>query len=81
MRSCAESDLYRIHIEQRPSVEATQVRGRNIETGEIVAVRISPEGVGEGKEKWQQVYNPSFDVTPVELISKSMILCWKGSRC
>ena len=34
-------------------------------------VRISPEGVGSGKEKWQGVYNPSFDVTPAELISKS----------
>lgn len=33
-------------------------------------VRITPEGVGEGKEVWQGVYNPSFDVTPAELISK-----------
>lgn len=33
-------------------------------------VRITPEGVGEGPEVWQGVYNPSFDVTPAELISK-----------
>ncbi|KAK4689343.1 methylthioribose-1-phosphate isomerase, partial [Tremellales sp. Uapishka_1] len=58
-----------IHIEQRPPIEATQVRGRNIETGELTVVRITPEGVGEGNEEWQQVYNPSFDVTPAELIS------------
>ncbi|GFZ48550.1 S-methyl-5-thioribose-1-phosphate isomerase [Saitozyma sp. JCM 24511] len=58
-----------IHIEQRPPIEATQVRGRNVETGEMAVVRITPEGVGEGKELWQQVYNPSFDVTPAELIS------------
>lgn len=45
------------------------MRGRNVETGEISVVRISPEGVGSGGEKWQGVYNPSFDVTPAELIS------------
>jgi methylthioribose-1-phosphate isomerase len=67
--------LSRIHIEQRPPIEATQVRGRNIETGDIVAVRITPEGVGEGKEQWQQVYNPSFDVTPAELISGFIAVC------
>jgi methylthioribose-1-phosphate isomerase len=37
----------------------------------MAVVRITPEGVGEGKELWQQVYNPSFDVTPSELISES----------
>jgi methylthioribose-1-phosphate isomerase len=37
----------------------------------MAVVRITPEGVGEGKELWQQVYNPSFDVTPAELISES----------
>ena len=58
-----------IHIEQRPAVEATLVRGRNVETGEMAVVRISPEGVGAGPEPWNQVYNPSFDVTPAELIS------------
>ncbi|ORY26689.1 hypothetical protein BCR39DRAFT_540439 [Naematelia encephala] len=58
-----------IHIEHRPAIEATLVRGRNVQTGELSVVRITPEGVGEGKEKWQQVYNPSFDVTPAELIS------------
>lgn len=65
------ADTVRIHIEQRPPIEATQVRGRNVETGEMAVVRITPEGVGEGKELWQQVYNPSFDVTPSELISES----------
>lgn len=45
------------------------VRGRNIETGKLDTVRITPEGVGEGSEIWQGVYNPSFDVTPAELIS------------
>ncbi|WVF73180.1 methylthioribose-1-phosphate isomerase [Kwoniella sp. CBS 6097] len=58
-----------IHIEHRPSVEATQVRGLNTETGKLSVVRITPEGVGEGDKPWQRVYNPSFDVTPAELIS------------
>ncbi|TXT11123.1 hypothetical protein VHUM_01874 [Vanrija humicola] len=58
-----------IHIEQRPAVEATLVRGKNLETGGMSVVRISPEGVGSGPEVWNQVYNPSFDVTPAELIS------------
>jgi methylthioribose-1-phosphate isomerase len=40
----------------------------------MAVVRITPEGVGEGKEMWQQVYNPSFDVTPAELISESVVL-------
>lgn len=60
----------RIHIEQRPAVEATLVRGRNVDTGELSVVRVTPEGVGSGKERWQGVYNPSFDVTPAELISE-----------
>lgn len=60
----------RIHIEQRPPVEATQIRGKNVETGEIAVVRITPEGVGSGGKPWQGVYNPSFDVTPAELISE-----------
>ena len=47
------------------------VRGRNVETGKLDTVRITPEGVGEGSEVWQGVYNPSFDVTPAELISMS----------
>lgn len=58
-----------IHIEQRPPMEATLVRGRNVDTGDMAVVRISPEGVGSGPEPWNQVYNPSFDVTPAELIS------------
>jgi len=36
-------------------------------------VRITPEGVGSGDEPWQGVYNPSFDVTPAELISESIL--------
>lgn len=62
---------FRIHIEHRPAIEATQVRGLNTETGKLSVVRISPEGVGEGDKPWQRVYNPSFDVTPAELISES----------
>ncbi|BEJ11386.1 hypothetical protein CspHIS471_0108080 [Cutaneotrichosporon sp. HIS471] len=58
-----------IHIEQRPPVEATLVRGKNLETGELSIVRITPEGVGVDDNEWNQVYNPSFDVTPAELIS------------
>ncbi|TYJ57136.1 methylthioribose-1-phosphate isomerase [Cryptococcus floricola] len=58
-----------IHIEHRPAVEATQVRGLNTETGKLSVVRITPPGVGEGDKPWQRVYNPSFDVTPAELIS------------
>jgi methylthioribose-1-phosphate isomerase len=50
------------------------VRGRNIESGKLDTVRITPEGVGEGSEVWQGVYNPSFDVTPAELISESTIV-------
>jgi methylthioribose-1-phosphate isomerase len=46
------------------------VRGRNVETGNLDTVRITPEGVGSGSEVWQGVYNPSFDVTPAELISE-----------
>lgn len=58
-----------ITIEQRPAVEATQVRGKNVQTGKVEVVRITPEGVGANEEVWNQVYNPSFDVTPAELIS------------
>lgn len=50
------------------------VRGRNIETGNLDTVRITPEGVGSGDEVWQGVYNPSFDVTPAELISESRVV-------
>jgi methylthioribose-1-phosphate isomerase len=66
--------ISRIHIEHRPAVEATMVRGRNIETGNLDTVRITPEGVGSGDEVWQGVYNPSFDVTPAELISESIVI-------
>jgi methylthioribose-1-phosphate isomerase len=76
------ADLYkltsRIHIEHRPAVEATMVRGRNIETGNLDTVRITPEGVGSGDEVWQGVYNPSFDVTPAELISEFSLLMIGG---
>lgn len=55
------------------------VRGRNIETGFLDTVRITPEGVGSGDEVWQGVYNPSFDVTPAELISE-FFGCWKNDE-
>lgn len=61
--------LDRIHIEQRPPIEATQARGLNPLNGEQVVVQITPDGVGSGGEAWQNVYNPSFDVTPAKLIS------------
>jgi methylthioribose-1-phosphate isomerase len=54
------------------------VRGRNIETGNLDTVRITPEGVGSGDEVWQGVYNPSFDVTPAELISEFSSLRVRG---
>lgn len=60
-----------IHIEQRPPVEATLVRGLvKGTTDQQAVVQVTPNGIGsdEGKQ-WQQVYNPSFDVTPAELIS------------
>ena len=59
----------RIHIEQRPSIEATQARGLDPLTGNQIIVQITPDGIGSGEEEWQKVYNPSFDVTPARLIS------------
>lgn len=61
--------LTRIHIEQRPAIEATQARGLDPKTGSQVIVQITPDGIGSGSEEWQKVYNPSFDVTPSKLIS------------
>lgn len=58
-----------IHIEQRPPVEATQARGVDLRSGQQAVVQITPVGIGSGGEEWQQVYNPSFDVTPNKLIS------------
>lgn len=34
-------------------------------------MRITPEGVGADSQPWNGVYNPSFDVTPADLISES----------
>jgi len=56
----------RIPIEQRPAIEACLVRGAvhpdpSGTKGQIV-VMITPPGL-EG------IYNPSFDVTPAELIT------------
>ena len=61
--------LPRIHIEQRPPIEATQARGLDPLTGNQIIVQITPDGIGSGEEEWQKVYNPSFDVTPARLIS------------
>ncbi|KZV69964.1 putative translation initiation factor aIF-2BI/5-methylthioribose-1-phosphate isomerase [Peniophora sp. CONT] len=58
-----------IPIEQRPPVEACVVRGAlfPLEEGRPQArVLLTPEGVAESEGG---VYNPSFDVTPAELIS------------
>lgn len=57
----------RIPIEQRPAIEACLVRGAvypdtTSGTKEQTIVMITPPGL-EG------IYNPSFDVTPAELIT------------
>lgn len=57
-----------IHIEQRPAIEATTARGLDPQTGKQAIVQITPDGIGKNEEPWQQVYNPSFDVTPAKLI-------------
>ncbi len=37
---------------------------------EQAVVQVTPPGIGSDKGKpWQMVYNPSFDVTPADLIS------------
>jgi len=64
---------FRIPIEHRPPIEACLVRGRVVGPGERVL------GVNAGQEAIVQVtpdldlagggvYNPSFDVTPAQLI-------------
>ncbi|EJD02759.1 eukaryotic translation initiation factor 2B [Fomitiporia mediterranea MF3/22] len=63
------SDGSQIPIEQRPWLEACLVRGAiypTPETGkaEQAVVMLTPPGLEE-----KNVYNPSFDVTPAELIS------------
>ena len=58
-----------IPIEQRPPVEACVVRGAlfPLEEGRPqTRVLLTPEGIAESEGG---VYNPSFDVTPAELIS------------
>lgn len=60
-----DSFIYRIPIEQRPALEACLVRGilyPNEGKEEQAQVMITPTGL-EG------IYNPSFDVTPAELIT------------
>jgi len=55
-----------IPIEHRPPIEACLARGRVVGSGEQQAiVQITPDLDLENGE----VYNPSFDVTPAELIS------------
>ena len=61
--------LLSIPIEHRPWIEACLVRGavyppRDKSTVEQAVVMLTPPGLGE-----ENVYNPSFDVTPAELIS------------
>jgi len=61
------ADGSEIPIEQRPSLEACLVRGAlypgsENSTSEQAVVMITPRGL-EG------IYNPSFDVTPAELIT------------
>ncbi|GJJ06315.1 S-methyl-5-thioribose-1-phosphate isomerase [Clathrus columnatus] len=56
-----------IPIEHRPAIEACLVRGvsypvTNLQTPQPVTVQFTPLGI-------DKVYNPSFDVTPAELIS------------
>ncbi|KZV86227.1 Methylthioribose-1-phosphate isomerase [Exidia glandulosa HHB12029] len=56
-----------IPIEHRPAVEATLARGAvypRTEPVEQAVVQITPDGLGD-----DMIYNPSFDVTPAELIS------------
>lgn len=58
-----------IPIEQRPWIEACLVRGAiypptETEKGAQAVVMLTPPGLSE-----KNVYNPSFDVTPAELIS------------
>lgn len=65
--------LCRIPIEQRPAVEACLVRGAlyplrtdaegRYQQGQVM---ITPAGLDADKDN---VYNPSFDVTPAELIT------------
>lgn len=44
-------------------------RGLVLATGTQAVVQITPNGIGSGDQPWQDVYNPSFDVTPAKLIS------------
>ncbi len=67
--SCPLTLALRIPIEQRPPLEACLVRGalypfstNSQGLKEQATVMVTPEGL-EG------VYNPSFDVTPAELIT------------
>lgn len=50
-----------IVIEQRPSVELTTVSGIRVNDSEPTTIRTAAENIG--------VWNPSFDVTPANLIS------------
>ncbi|KAL7416115.1 putative translation initiation factor aIF-2BI/5-methylthioribose-1-phosphate isomerase [Mrakia frigida] len=64
-----------IPIEQRPSRELTLLTGKLVSTNGVASssptvdlstVQITPDGVGS--LDYSQCYNPSFDVTPAELI-------------
>jgi methylthioribose-1-phosphate isomerase len=59
------SNPFSIPIEHRPPIEATLVRGQLYppdDSSQQAVVQFTPPGL-EG------IYNPSFDVTPAELIS------------
>jgi methylthioribose-1-phosphate isomerase len=56
-----------IPIEQRSAREVTHIAGRT-EAGEVVEVRLTPEGSAAG--------NPAFDITPARLVSG--LICERG---
>lgn len=82
--SCLTSSFQSIPIEHRPPLEACVVRGALYppsvdaqgKTAQA-AVMITPEGL-------DGIYNPSFDVTPAELITAIVTekgVAVKGSDC
>jgi methylthioribose-1-phosphate isomerase len=67
LRTLSYSSFLRIPIEHRPQIEACLVRGAVYPETDAAAdkqtvVMITPRGLGG-------IYNPSFDVTPADLIT------------
>lgn len=64
----ADAGSIRIHIEERPSIEAQCLRGAVVPIDENnptqATIMYTPQGIPP-----EGVYNPSFDVTPAELIT------------